>query len=112
MIPASAFVNQPTWKFVDLWLNFPTWGDKTEETTCNSQEPNVHAAITTFGEMQAFVAGLDEGNFYGGTIDGVTYMYARHSDATSADSTGYGVRMIELSENGDKVSMAVYNIDE
>ena len=111
VIPASAFVNQPTKKFVDLWQNYATWGQKTEATTCNSQEPDVHRAITTHKDMQAFVAGLDEGNSFGGRINDVTYMYARHSDPAANSGVDNGARMIELTENGDFVSMVVYSID-
>ena len=71
----------------------------------------MHRAITTYKDMQAFVCGLDEGNSFGGKINEVTYMYARHSNPTANSAVENGARMIELTENGDQVSMVVYSID-
>jgi len=101
-LPSIGFYHIPLDEMMNLYDNFETRGNKTEQICCSSVNTGLFGALVEAGSMQFISCGHDHNNDFVGKLDNVTLAYGRKTGFGGyGPPTGWlrGSRVLELHLN-------------
>ncbi|KAM9989673.1 hypothetical protein ACTFIY_005722 [Dictyostelium cf. discoideum] len=96
-----AFVHIPPVEIIDLWNNYPVYGNYSESSCCfDNENGNFVPSLVESGDVHGLYFGRDHENDFHGDYKGVDLGYGRKSGAGSYSSKKQlGARVFQLTES-------------